>query len=63
MKKVVMSCTHCGSTEVYRDAWAEWDVESQSWVLQDVFDYAYCCRCDGETRIEMKEIDDEKVQG
>jgi len=40
--KVQMICEKCGSTQVLRDAWAEWDVESQEWVLQNVFDHAVC---------------------
>lgn len=47
-----MQCKSCGSPAVYRDAWAEWDVDEQTWILGNVFDYAHCTRCDGETRIE-----------
>jgi hypothetical protein len=35
------------------DAYAEWDVESQSSELAQTFDKgAYCDKCDGETRLE-----------
>ena len=34
-----------------RDAWGDWDVAAQDWVLLTAFDYAHCHACDGETRI------------
>jgi hypothetical protein len=49
-------CGTCGGRKVTRDAWAEWDVEEQEWVLGAAFDYAYCHDCDGETRLEEIEI-------
>jgi hypothetical protein len=48
-------CKHCGSTEVKRDAYASWDIESQSWVLHDTYDYTHCSACDGQTSIEYIE--------
>lgn len=50
--KVRMVCGTCGSQAVTRDAWAEWDADSQDWVLGAVYDYAYCHACDGDARIE-----------
>lgn len=44
-------CKHCGCTEVFRDAMAEWDWDKQEWVLCSVFDTAYCNACEGETTI------------
>ena len=35
-----------------RDAWAEWDADSQDWVLGAVYDYSYCHACDEDARIE-----------
>jgi hypothetical protein len=52
ISKVKMVCGSCGSEKVLRDAWAEWDIESQEWVLQNVFDYAFCEACDSETAVE-----------
>ena len=49
--KVQILCGTCGSTDVSRDAWGEWDVGAQEWVLRVVFDYAHCHACDGETRL------------
>ena len=44
-------CRTCGSDEVSRDAWANWDAGRQKWVLGAVFDYAHCHRCDCETSL------------
>jgi len=44
-------CSTCGSDDVSRDAWANWDVKAQEWVLGAVFDHAHCHRCDGETSL------------
>jgi hypothetical protein len=38
-------CRECGGNNVSRDAWAEWDVASQQWMLGSVFDHAYCHDC------------------
>jgi hypothetical protein len=45
-------CRDCGGNSVSRDAWAEWDVEAQDWVLGSAFDYAFCHDCEAETRLE-----------
>lgn len=53
MKKVRKVCKHCGSDDVRKDAWAEWDEDKQEWVLADVYDSNdYCVVCEGETTIE-----------
>lgn len=39
-------CAHC------RDAWAKWDEAARQWVLDAVFDQAYCPDCDGESTID-----------
>jgi hypothetical protein len=46
-----MVCAACGSEEVTREAWAEWDVEAQDWRLGAVFDHAWCHRCQRSARI------------
>lgn len=45
-------CERCGGNVVTRDAWAEWDVEAQDWVLGAAFDCAYCHDCEEETNLE-----------
>lgn len=52
--KVRIICGTCGSENVSRDAWGDWDVATQRWVLRTVFDYAYCHACDCETRLEER---------
>jgi hypothetical protein len=49
--KIRIVCGTCGSEDVSRDAWGDWDVRTQTWVLRTVFDYAHCHACDGETRL------------
>lgn len=51
-------CETCGSTEVVRDAWAEWDEDDQQWVLQNVFDDAYCETCEGSATIIDEPIEE-----
>lgn len=59
---VTYVCSTCGSDEVSRDAWAEWSVDEQSWVLRTEFDHAHCHRCDCETSlIEVELNPPEKV--
>ena len=43
---VQIACGWCGGTEVARDAWAEWDVERQEWVLGRVLDDGWCFACE-----------------
>ena len=50
-KRYAMVCNICGSDEVSRDAWANWDTNAQDWVLGAVFDDAHCHKCGGETSI------------
>lgn len=45
------ACERCGSVAVTRDAWAEWNVADQSWVLAETFDFAFCHECHRETRL------------
>ena len=41
-------CRYCGSANVMRDAWAVWDVDTQTWQLGASFDYSKCGDCDAE---------------
>ncbi len=51
-----MVCAHCGSENVLRDAYAQWDVPQQAWVLHNTFDNSLCEYCDGECNINEVEI-------
>lgn len=50
-------CSECGSENVRRDAWAAWDVETQSWELAAVFQAGFCDDCDAVTSLDAIEID------
>lgn len=56
--KMQIVCSTCGSANVRRDAWAEWQPETQEWVLGSVFDYGECDVCEGESRLEEVAFDD-----
>lgn len=57
MVKVKKVCKYCGSDDVRKDAWAEWDEDKQEWVLADVYDsFNYCVKCEGETTIQDADI-------
>jgi len=58
MVKRLKRCSHCESEEVKLDAWAAWDVETQQWVLDNVFDAAWCNECEGECTIVDNEVED-----
>ena len=48
MEKVMFVCDHCGGKNVFKDAWAEWSIDRQEWVLRSVFDHLYCDDCEME---------------
>ena len=54
--RIQIRCKRCGSSDVRRDAWVEWDVEKQEWVLGTVFDAGHCEQCEGEASLEEVEI-------
>ncbi len=45
------ACDSCGGSAVTRDAWAEWNVEGQAWVLSEIFDFAFCHQCHREAQL------------
>lgn len=57
-KRYAMVCSECGSDDISRDAWADWDTGKQEWVLGAVFDYGHCHKCEGESsliEVELKQ--------
>ncbi|WP_425228544.1 hypothetical protein [Sphingomonas sp.] len=48
---IQITCGSCGSTDVARDAWANWSTAEQRWELLTVFDCARCHACDGATTL------------
>ena len=59
MSKIKKVCHDCGSEDVHRDAWAEWDFETQEWVLSDVYDDAYCNTCETDTKLPSVPVPEE----
>lgn len=60
--KVTYVCSACNSKSVTLDAWAEWDEDTQRWVLGATFDYSYCHDCDCEQRIEEIALDEASLR-
>jgi hypothetical protein len=51
-------CTACGSVDVLVDAYACWNVETQTFEIHDTFDKGHFCRtCDGECRVEERQLE------
>jgi hypothetical protein len=50
--RIKIVCSECGSDDVFRDAWAVWNVESQDWELGTVFDQGFCDACGREQSLE-----------
>jgi hypothetical protein len=42
-------CKACGSYNVVKDAWSEWDDDTQEWVLRTTFDHMQCDDCCGDS--------------
>jgi hypothetical protein len=55
-KRIRIICRRCGSDDVRRDAWAEWDEDRQEWVLGTVFDVGHCEKCENESSLEEVDI-------
>jgi hypothetical protein len=56
-QRLRMVCDRCGSTQVTRDAWAEWREEAQEWALGMVFNHAFCHACEKKVRIVERPIE------
>lgn len=50
-------CESCRTPHVTREAWATWDVAAQSWVLSELFDYAFCHQCHRRVRLEASGVE------
>jgi ribosomal protein S27AE len=55
-KRVTYLCERCGSDLVTLDAWAEWNVEQQKWVLGATYDHTFCHKCESETHLVEVEL-------
>ena len=63
MLKVRKVCSYCKSTEVLKDAFAEWSVEEQTWVLHACYDESYCNTCEGSCSLEDEECEEPSGSG
>lgn len=55
-ERIFFVCEGCETPGVTREAWAAWDVETQSWALAEMFDYAFCHRCHRRTRMVERKV-------
>ncbi len=55
-RRIEYLCERCGDTAVTCDAWAEWSVEEQAWVLSEMFDFAFCHQCHRETQLLQRPV-------
>lgn len=55
-KRVTYLCENCGSDLVTLDAWAEWNVDQQQWVLGATYDHTFCHKCEAETHLVEVEL-------
>ena len=53
-----LSCATCGSLDIRKDAWATWNEVTQTWELDNWFDYTWCCDCEGETTVAIEYLKD-----
>ena len=56
MKRLNYICKHCGSSDVIFDAYAQWNPESQEFVLYSISDDPWCCECGGETAVKTIDL-------
>ena len=57
--KMDIACSYCGSRDVYRDATADWNPDSQSWELRAVMDQGFCEDCGGESTLTDHPLEEE----
>ena len=55
-KRITYVCHRCGSSDVAIDAWAEWDVQAQDWVLRNTSTSEFCDHCYSETQLVEVEL-------
>ena len=46
MPKRDFVCTHCHSTHILHDAWAQWNPDTESFELAEVYDQKFCGNCE-----------------
>lgn len=56
-KPIKIVCGKCSTENVRQDAWAEWDVAAQKWVLGSTYDQGFCEECEDERTLMEVEIE------
>ena len=56
MTKQYPVCRYCGTDDVLVDAYVQWNPDAQQWEVASTYDVAFCPACDGDTRLEWKEL-------
>jgi rRNA maturation protein Nop10 len=56
MSKTQPICDHCGGTNVFADAYAQYDTTIGDWSIVTVFDNHDCQDCGGQTKIRWANI-------
>ena len=59
---ITVHCAHCGSENVYRDAFASWNTETQEWELAAVYDDATCEACENDTTLTERPMQAETAR-
>jgi hypothetical protein len=54
--KIKYVCKHCGSDNVGRDAFLEWNQETQKWEISDFMDREICFTCSDDTELVQATI-------
>lgn len=57
--KVEPQCSKCGGTQIYLDAWADWDWRKQEWALHSTHGNPWCDTCEGTCTYSMVESNKE----
>ena len=61
MLRVSKHCEVCDTKDVVKDANAEWDEDTQIWVLRSFYDQGYCCVCETEVNIIERDLIENKA--
>lgn len=60
-EKVKYVCSHCGSSNVETEAYAQWDIETQQWLVSEIREDGghtdYCITCGENHVVEEAPVD------
>ena len=63
MKKVIYVCGRCGSDNVSKDAFVDWNVTKQEWnIVRAVYDEATCHDCGDSTHLVEQDFNADPAQ-